>query len=164
VAVGRLGRPHGVVGEIRLDTMNGLPRGLEGYSRLFLGDGRTVRPVTLAGWRFSDRWLLLTVQGVGDRDEVAALTGQTLYVLREELPPLEEGEYYHADLLGSTVEDEAGRELGTVADVQSLGDYDMLTIRAGARLWFLPVLGEYVLDIDAASSRIRVRVPEGLGP
>ncbi|TAL16975.1 16S rRNA processing protein RimM [bacterium] len=165
VAAGRFGRPHGVLGEVRLDTMGNLPKGLHGYSRFFIDKGDKVVPVEIEGWREADKFLLLRVAGTGDRDSAARLTGKTLYVPRSEMPPLGEGEYYYADLEGmAVVDDESGRELGEVADVKPWGDYDMLFIRSGGRTWLLPVLGEFVIDMDLGAGIIRVKVPEGLGP
>lgn len=159
VAVGRLGRPHGVKGEIRLDPMGTMPRGLAGYGRFFIDGGVEVR---IDGWRANGDTLLLQFAGIRDRDEVSALTGKSLFVPREDLPPLGEGEYYHTDLISAAVVDEEGRELGVVADVLPWGDYDMLSIRTGGKTWMLPVIGQYVLEI--APGRIVARVPEGLGP
>ena len=164
MAVGRLGRPHGVRGEIRMDPMGGLPRGLKGYDRFFTDDPGGVAPVHLESWRSHTRWLLLTLKGVMGRDEAARWTGKTLYVPREDLPPLEEGEYYHADVIGCGVFDEADAEIGRVEDIRDWGEYDMLIIRTGRKQWMLPVLDDFVLSMELDAECIRVRVPEGLGP
>lgn len=168
VAVGRLGRPHGVRGELRLDHLGTMPEGLEGYQTFFLarGKGRSqrVEPVEIARWRSHDKLLLVTIDGAGDRDEAATYTGATLLVPREDLPPLEQGEYYHADLMGCSVVDEEGSKLGSVADVKPWGDYDMLVIASGTKSWMLPVIDDYVIDMKLDRRRVVVRVPEGLGP
>lgn len=164
MAVGRFGRAHGIRGEIRLDPKGGLPRGLEGYTRFFVDGPEGVRPIDLADWRSHGDLLLVTPAGGGDRDAAASLTHRTLYVLREELPPLEEGEYYHADVIGCAVADESGAELGLVDDIRSWGDYDMLVVRSGRKTWMLPVIADYVLSMDIKGRLIRVRVPEGLAP
>jgi 16S rRNA processing protein RimM len=145
--------------------MGNLPKGLHGYSRFFIEKGDGAVPLEIAGWREADKFLLLKVEGTGDRDGAAKLTGKTLYVPRSEMPPLGEGEYYYADLEGmSVVDHENGGDLGVVADVKPWGDYDMLFIRNGGRTWLLPVLGEFVIDMDFGGGIIRVKVPEGLGP
>jgi 16S rRNA processing protein RimM len=145
--------------------MGNLPHGLEGYGRFYVDRGEEVVPLTVESWRAAERFLLLRVAGVSDRDVAAGLTGKTLYVPRSEMPPLGEGEYYYIDLEGlAVIDDESGRELGTVADVKSWGDYDMLFIRGGGKTWLLPVLGEFVREMDLKAGIIRVTVPEGLGP
>ncbi|PLX41134.1 MAG: 16S rRNA processing protein RimM [Deltaproteobacteria bacterium] len=164
VAIGRLGRPHGVRGEIRLDPMGGLPRGLNGYERFFLG-GDPPRLIEVEGWRKSDKVLLIAFTKYLERDEVSSLTGETLYVPRADLPPLRSGEYYYSDLEGCAVVDStSGEELGVVRDVKNWGDYDMLFILSGAKEWLLPVTGEFVDEVDIENERVTVRVPEGLGP
>ena len=165
VAVGKLGRPHGIKGEIRLDHKGTLPRGLKGYKRLFLDDRHGgFGPLDLAGWRFGGDVLFLTIAGVDDRDKAAAYTNRTLYVPREDLPPIKDDEYYHADLIGAVVTDEDGAQLALVEDVKSWGDYDMLVLRTGKKTWMLPVIGQYVLEISGEEKKIIARVPEGLGP
>lgn len=165
VAVGRFGRPHGVKGEIRLDPMGTMPRGLAGYSRFYTSDRRGVTsPFLIASWRTADDALLLKIPGIDDRDEVGKLTGLTLMVPRDDLPALKEGEYYHTDLINAPLEDESGAVVGKVTDVKPWGDYDMLIVRTGQKTWMLPVISQYVLEIHTSPARLVVRVPEGLGP
>ena len=63
-----------------------------------------------------------------DRDQAEALRGSLVTVPRSALPPLEDGEYYHADLIGLPCRDSAGTSLGTVAAVENFGAGDILEI------------------------------------
>jgi 16S rRNA processing protein RimM len=169
VAVGRVGRPHGIRGEVRVEVAGGLSEGLGRYHRFYLGrSGRAVEDagaaqrVTVDAWRTHGRFLLVQFEGVGTPEEAAILSSSTLYVERAEMPPLEPGEYYHADLLGCAVRDEAGGLLGTVEDVFSSGAHDVLVIRSVEGEWMLPVTEESLLALDPDAGEIRVRVPEGL--
>ena len=162
VALGRVGRPHGVLGEVRLDFPGGLSRGLRGYETLYLEQDGEFRRVELESERPHGRFLLAKFSGIETPDQARALTHATLWVERGEMPVLAEDEYYHADLLGCRVEDEAGALLGTVADVFANGDHDLLVIREGGREWMLPVLARWVLEIDLEGERVLVRPPEGI--
>ncbi len=164
MAIGRIGRPHGVRGELRLDPMGGLPAGLGGYKSLYIADSGDPEPLELEAWRPNGDLLLITVKGYKGRDEAAALTGKTIYAPRADLPPLEADEYYHCDVIGSVVVDSEGKELGKVVDIKNWGDYDMLVIASGRKSWMLPVLDPFVGTMDIEGARITVNVPEGLGP
>lgn len=168
IAVGKIGRPHGVNGEVRLDAGTALPRGLKGYTRFYLSAPARrdapepePAPVVVERVRAGGRFQVLKFEGIGDPDAASHLKHSTLYVERAEMPPLEPGEYYHADLLGCRVVDPEGEEVGCVDDVFSSGAHDVLVIRTGQREWMLPVVDEYVTDIDPEAGVIRVRIPEG---
>lgn len=163
VAVGRVGRPHGLGGEVRVEVGDGLPRGLRGYSRVYLGRGDDLQQVAVASARPHGRFLLMKFAGVDTPEAARALAHAVLYVERAEMPPLAEGEYYHVDLLGCRVLDEGGTELGRVRDVFPSGAHDVLVVGAeGGREWMLPVLASTVLEMDLPGRELRVRVPEGM--
>jgi 16S rRNA processing protein RimM len=152
-----------VKGEVRIEVGSGMPRGLRGYSRVYLGRGEAPALAPLESVRFHGRFLLVKFRGVDDPEAARALGHAVLYVERGEMPPLEEGEYYHADLLGCRVVDEGGADLGRVLDVFASGAHDLLVVEApGGREWMLPVLESTVLAMDLEGGEIRVRVPEGL--
>ena len=108
------------------------------------------------------RFLLIKLAGIDSPDQARRWTHATLYVERDEMPALEQDEYYFVDLLGCRVEDEAGSDFGTVADVFASGAHDVMVVREGAREWMLPVLARWVLSIDVAGKQVVVRLPEGL--
>ena len=110
-----------------------------------------VKPFTddLAAWRSfnggaltlaSLRGLVARFDEVSDRTAAEALRGTLLTVPRASLPPLGEGEYYHADLLGLPVHDEGGTLLGHVAAVEDFGAGDLLDVeQADGRRFMVPV-------------------------
>jgi 16S rRNA processing protein RimM len=67
-------------------------------------------------------------EGISDRSGAEALRGQLVEIDRDQLPPLEEGEYYHADLVALPCVDEGGKPLGTVVAVENFGAGDLLEV------------------------------------
>jgi 16S rRNA processing protein RimM len=116
--------PHGVGGEVRLKLFAASLDSLSRHKRLFAGD----RPLTLLAVRGSKNGAIARLAGVEDRNQAEALRGQALSVPRAELPPLDEGEYYHADLIGLPCQSAAGELLGTVTAVENFGAGDLLEI------------------------------------
>jgi 16S rRNA processing protein RimM len=77
---------------------------------------------------------------VADRTAAEALRGTLLTVPRSALPPLEEGEYYHADLLGLAAVSDTGEPLGTVVAVENFGAGDILEIeRPDGKRFMVPM-------------------------
>jgi 16S rRNA processing protein RimM len=162
VAVARVGRPHGLRGELRLDPAGGLPAGLGSYRTLLLEQRGVYTPVELEGERRNGRFLLAKFSGIDTPEQARAWTHATLWVDRAEMPPLADDEFYHADLVGCRVEDEGGAGLGEVVDVVAGGAHDLLVVREAGREWMLPVLARWVPAIEVDQRRIVVRLPEGL--
>lgn len=97
---------------------------LKRHERLFAGD----RPLTLKGVRQGGGGAIARFADVGDRAAAESLRGQLLTVPRSELPPLDEGEYYHADLLGLPCLARDGEALGSVIAVENYGAGDIIEI------------------------------------
>ena len=107
-----------------------------------------------------DRFLV-KFEGVDSREEATAIRG-TLFIPASAVRELEEGEYWERDLMGCEVFDTDGTRLGEVAAVIPGRAHDLLELRtdAGARL--VPLVDEFVVEIDPASNRIVLDPPEGL--
>jgi 16S rRNA processing protein RimM len=115
---------HGLKGEVRLKLFTDDAEALKRYGS-FDADGRTL---TLAFVRQAGAGAIARFKEVPDRTAAEALRGKTLTVSREALPPLEEGEYYHADLIGLPVVTAEGDSVGTVLTVENFGAGDVLDI------------------------------------
>jgi 16S rRNA processing protein RimM len=86
---------------------------------------------------------------VADRSAAEALRGTVLTVPRSALPPLGEGEYYHADLIGLAAVSTTGEQLGTCVAVENFGAGDLLEIeRHDGRRFMVPMRPEAVLEWD----------------
>lgn len=144
---------HGVTGEVRLKLFG---EGTEALSRQrSFNDGTlTLKKVRDDGKggaiaRFAE---------VTDRTAAEKLRGTLLTVPRSVLPPLAEGEYYHADLIGLAAVTDKGEPLGTVVAVENFGAGDILEIeRADGKRFMVPMREEAVPDWDDA----RLVVTEG---
>jgi 16S rRNA processing protein RimM len=115
---------HGIGGEVRLKLFAEGLDSLKRHERLFAGE----RALTLTSLRGGKGGAIARFAEVGDRNAAEALRGQLLSVPRSELPPLEEGEYYHSDLIGLPCESAGGEVLGTVVGVENFGAGDLLEV------------------------------------
>jgi 16S rRNA processing protein RimM len=123
IALAAIAGAHGVKGELRLKLFTDADN-LKAYERLFVGGA----PRRLIDIKQSGKTPIARFDGVTDRSVAEALRGTLVEVERSALPPLEEGEYYHSDLIGLPVEDAGGTHLGTVAGVENYGAGDLLEI------------------------------------
>lgn len=127
---------HGIRGEVKLKIF---ADDLASY-RLF--NGGTLKLVSL-------RQDIARFEGVADRTAAEAMRGTALTVPRSSLPPLGEGEYYHADLIGLSARSETGEPLGTVVAVENYGASDVVEIeRAGGRRFLVPLTQQAVPHWD----------------
>lgn len=141
----------GITGEVRLKLFGEGWETLKGYPS-FNGGALTVTKIRSdnkggAVARFAE---------IADRNAAEALRGTVLTVPRSALPPLAEGEFYHADLLGLPAVSDAGEAIGTVIAVENFGAGDILEIQrpavdgAPGKTFMVPVNAEAVPEWDSA--------------
>ena len=143
VSVGRVGRPHGVDGSFFVEDASEAPERFASGAALLV-DGEPAR-------------ITASKRGAGGRPVIKldrpVPRGATLAVRRDELPEPGEDAYYVFQLVGLAVEEEGGRALGTVADVDNGPANDSLVLDSGL---LLPLVESCVLDLDLAGGRIVV--------
>jgi 16S rRNA processing protein RimM len=113
-----------VKGELRLKLLSDSVESLACHSRLYVGG----RELALRDIKDGGKTAIARFEGISDRTAAEALRGELVEVDRDALPPLEEGEYYHADLIGLPCVDEGGKPLGTVVAVENFGAGDLLEV------------------------------------
>ena len=124
IALAAVAGAHGVKGEIRLKLFSDSVESLSRHEKLFVGD--TER--RLLAIRYGVKTAVALFEGIGDRGVAESLRGSLVEVDRSALPPLEEGEYYHADLVGLAAVDGEGKAVGTVVAVENYGAGDLFEI------------------------------------
>lgn len=132
---------HGVTGEVRLKVF---AEDLKPYKSFNNG------MLTLKSVRPGSNGAIARIAEINDRNAAEALRGTELTVPRSALPPLAEGEYYHADLLGLPVVSTDGEALGTVVAIDNFGAGDVIEIeRPDGKRFMVPMRIEAVPDWDA---------------
>ena len=124
IALAAVAGAHGVKGELRLKLFTDSIDNLKRYGTVYVGGAER----KLEGIRSGSSGAIVRIAGVSDRSAAEALRGTLVEVDRSALPPLEEGEYYHADLIGLACVDADGRELGRVVAVENYGAGDLLEV------------------------------------
>jgi 16S rRNA processing protein RimM len=124
IALAAVAGAHGVRGEIRLKLFTSSIDNLKQYKDLYVAGMRR----RLLQARESGRTAIIRLEGISERHEAEALRGALVEVDRAALPPLEEGEYYHADLIGLAAVDRNGTPVGTVIAVENYGAGDLLEV------------------------------------
>jgi 16S rRNA processing protein RimM len=163
VRIGRIGRPHGLRGEVPIDnTSLTVAELLE--VRTFLwrtprGDGD--RTLTLAAARDALPRPLLHFAGIRGRDEAAELTNGELWVDRDRLPDPGPGVAYTFQLVGCRVVREDGSALGELAEIWTTGAHPIYVVR-GEREWLLPAHEGVVKNVDLKARVITVNPPAGI--
>ena len=105
---------------------------------------------------------MLKLRGVDTPEEAKRLVGHDVLITRSAAPPLPEGSYYQADLVGLRVVTDEGRELGRVAEIWETGANDVYVVRGEQEEWLLPATREVVRGIDLAAEIMLVRPLEGM--
>ena len=127
IALAAVAGAHGIKGEVRLKLFTDSAANLGRHDHLFVaGIDRELETLRGGGGGAVARF-----SGVNDRSAAEALRGSLVEVERSALPPLEEGEYYHADLVGIACVDRDGAEVGSVVAVENFGAGDLLEVQTG---------------------------------
>jgi 16S rRNA processing protein RimM len=135
IALAAVAGAHGVKGEVRLKLFSDSIESLSAHRELYVGGAKR----RLLSVRDGGKTAVARFEGIGDRVSAEALRGSLVEIDRAALPPLEEGEYYHADLIGLAAVDRSGIAVGTVIAVENYGAGDLLEIeQEGGRTALIP--------------------------
>lgn len=167
--VGRIGKPHGIRGEVTLDVRTDEPERRFAPGTTFRAEppaGADRRPtsLTVARARWHQSTLLVTFEELEDRNAAEAVRGTVLHATigHDEVPDDPE-EYYDHQLVGLAVVDLDGTALGEVRAVVHGSAQDLLTVRtADGRDALVPFVSALVPEVDLAAGRLVVADRPGL--
>ena len=165
LVVGRILRPHGIRGELRVAIITDYPERLGQHAYFYLAspdapDAVQRYPVEKLRWHRDA--LLLKLGNCDDRDQADELRGLLVQILIEDAVPLEEGEYYHFQLIGVRVETESGEWLGQVVEVLETGANDVYVVRGPWGEVLLPAVDDVVIELDLELKRMVVHLLSGM--
>ncbi|HJA30811.1 MAG: 16S rRNA processing protein RimM [Clostridiales bacterium] len=161
--VGIISSTHGVRGEVKVFPTTDDVRRFGRLKEVILETGRESRILEIEGVKFFKQFAILKFKGIDSINDIEKYRGCDLFVTRENAVKLKENEYFIADLIGISVEDETGVLLGELEDVIETGANDVYQIRmTDGRELLLPAIRQCVLSVDIEAGRMRVHVLDGL--
>jgi 16S rRNA processing protein RimM len=158
IELGRIRRPFGVKGWLHVESYTDPVEALLDYPNWILRSGAGARLAhVVAEGRPHGRQLVVRLEGLEDREHAQALVGAVVEIARAELPMTKAQEYYRADLLGLSVSNRDGAELGVLRHFVDGPNGPMMVIQhtAGREYW-VPASAEYLWKVDLAAGRIVV--------
>ena len=161
VVVGKLRKPHGVRGEMKMTVFTEFQQSLAVGEEVFVGESRLPLVVRSTRWHGED--LLISFQEYTDRDEVGLHRNEQLFVRVEDLPPLTEGDYYFHELIGLHVITENAHSLGELIEVLETGANDVYIVRGDEdEELLLPAIEDVILGVDLEKGEMLVHLLPGL--
>jgi len=163
LVVGKLGKPHGVRGEIVMDIFTEFPERFKQGITVYVGE--QFLPLQITNVRSHSRGILLSFEGYQSRGEAAELRNLLVQVPTADRPDLPNGDFYHHQLLGLYVIDEKGTRLGLITTILETGANDVLVIQSesGAEM-LIPAIESVVKDIDLEEKQVMIHLLPGLIP
>jgi 16S rRNA processing protein RimM len=163
LAIGRIGRAHGVRGEVSVEIRTDDPdtRFVPGTS--LVTDPESAGPLTIDTVRSHSGRLLVRFAGIDDRNAAETLRGVLLLVDSADIPPTDDPEEFHDhELIGLAAVTADGAELGEIVDVEHHGQDLLVLRRATGDDALVPFVSAIVTDVDVPAGRVVLDPPPGL--
>jgi 16S rRNA processing protein RimM len=148
VLIGKIAKPHGLRGEVKLHAFSDKPETLLQYSQIVLVDhsGRLSPALKVERSRLQGKMVVFKLETINDRDSAEAIYGKGILLDIKDLPAVEEGEYYWHQLYDLPVYTKAGGALGRVSNIFSNGAQDIMVITDNDREYLIPILDTIIKE------------------
>lgn len=158
VIVGKLGRPRGVQGEMYITPLTDFPERFNGMEEIHVKSRDGWEKKRIASVEMIGNRPVIRFEGVGSPEEAARMTNRELAVPKDQMVSLPAGEFFVFDLIGCDVfEQTNGQQIGKVIDVEKYPANDVYVVQtAEDKMLQVPVVGEFVKDIDVVAKRLVV--------
>ncbi len=156
IEAGRIVNTHGVAGEVKIEVWLDSPQLLRRCGRIFLNGAEK----KLLSGKVQKNFLIAKLEGVEDVNAAMQLKGKDVFIAREDAK-LPRGAYFIQDILGASVRDEQGREIGKLTDVLERPASNIYVVQ-GEQEHLIPAVPAFILNTDAEAGVITVRLIEGM--
>ncbi|MEO1161315.1 MAG: ribosome maturation factor RimM [Pseudomonadota bacterium] len=161
IVLGVITGVHGIQGEVKLKSFTAVPEAIASYGPLDTSNGTVLEIKSLKVHKDQFR---ARIEGVTDRNMAETLRGLELSIARDRLPEPEDDEVYHADLVGLSVLDPDGSQIGTVVDIVDFGAGELLELKLQdlKSTVLMPFNRQTVPDISLDAGTLTIDPPDGL--
>lgn len=160
--VGVISSTHGIRGEVKVFPTTDDPLRFKKLKKVLLDTGKDRMELEVQSVKFFKQFVIVKFRGIDNINDVEKYKGKGLFVPREDAVPLDEDEYYIADLIGMEVFDEDSR-LGVIKDVMETGANEVYIVESdkyGEVL--IPAIHQCILDVNTEEKKMLVRLLDGL--
>ena len=160
--VGVITTTHGIRGEVKVFPTTDDPRRFEELSSILLDTGKELCELEIQRVKYFKQFVILKFRDVDDINEIEPYKGKSLYVTRDMAVPLEENEYYIADLIGMDVFLEDGSLFGRIKDVLETGANDVYIVQTQEKEVLIPAIKDCILQVDVELNKMVIHLMKGL--
>lgn len=160
--VGVITNTHGLRGEVKVFPTTEDPERFRDLKEVLLDTGKDWLELEVSSVRFFKNLVIVKFKEFNSINEIEQYKGKDLYVSRENAIPLEEGEYYLADIIGATVLTEDGAVFGELKDVLETGANLVYVVLHEGKEVLLPVIPDCVKNVDVEQRKVTVHIMKGL--
>ena len=163
IAYGKVTKPHGLSGEVKVLPFSGEKSSFNNFSNLYISKEINNPPkFIISRSRNQKNHIIVKLQGIDSIDDAETLKGLTVFVDKEELPEKGEDEYYWFELLGMDVFNKEGELIGKVKEILDNTAQPVLVITNNDNEYLVPLVDKFVESIDLKKSKIIINPVEGL--
>ena len=162
ISVGRVAGVFGYQGWLKVIIYSGITDRFEGVKVIYFRDGDHFEGQILDGYRIQGDSVLLKLKQVDNRERAREFANSEVYLPENQILDLPEDQYYIHDIIGLRVDDEEGKTIGIIKEVISAGASDVFVIEADHGEVLIPVVSEFVKEVDLEKKRVIVRMWEEL--
>ncbi len=157
ILVGKVSGVFGIKGWVKVFSYTQPRERIFSYSPWLLANSGELTSTKVLETRQQGKSLVARLQGIETREQAEALMGAEIKIERNQLPPLEPGEYYWQDLIGLTVEDLSDQCLGRIAEMMETGANDVMIVRDENREILIPWIRDQVVkQVDLEAGKVQV--------
>ena len=160
--VGVISSTHGIRGEVKVFPTTDDAARFKKLKKVLLDTGKEQLELEVQSVKFFKQFVIVKFKGIDNINDIEKYKGKGLFVPREDAVPLDEDEYYIADLIGMEVFTEDGR-FGVVKDVMETGANEVYIVDSDDHGEVLiPAIRQCVLDVNVEEKKMLVRLLDGL--
>ncbi len=163
VIIGRILKPHGIHGAVRVEPETYDPRRFHDLKRVYVGnEDHPLESFDIQRVQLTPKFVILTFKDVQSISAAEALKNRFLWIPREETMPLPDESHYYFELIGMTVETNSGEKIGTVKDVINYPAHYVFVVERGENEFMIPDVPDFIESIDDDNGKIIINPIEGL--
>ena len=157
IIIGKIGAPHGVRGDVRIIPLTDFPNRFDCLKKVFLSEDVSFE---IERVKYNNQFVIVKFKGINNREDIEPLKGKLIKVLRADVPPLADGEYYSFDIIGLEVYTQADEYLGKITEILKTGSNDVYVVQNEKEQHLIPALKKVVTSIDITAGKMQVILQE----